>query len=268
MCFLSVFLFLAAFSFRVYFKTSANFTESECSMALKILYSVSYLAFLVFDVYQLWKLEVMTERTKLFYVAAFLLVSRVLSYGYNVFTVSALADKADGTRGFCSTYFPGASVIQEHSISIVYAVVLCINLITYVSKMREKMSNGGTVPLPELLERVVDTELLSFIFYLLCECVYLLFYINIILIRQQHHLISLMNAAYFNIPVILFLANALMYRSKKHRDAIESIRYSPSSKDINAPTANTNIKNQVVYITAGRESSNASNTPAFYPYPY
>ncbi|KAJ3272464.1 hypothetical protein HDV01_005534 [Terramyces sp. JEL0728] len=200
-------------------------TAQECTINRNISYAVRYVGFFVFDALQIMKISAITSTDKINRNYSILMISlvRIVSYAYNTIVVSGtvLYDAHNGL-GPCKTIFSSSAVYQEHVISVLFEMVLFLHLTIHI---RKTSKNGFSL---DLLKSIVDFELYTFIAYLVAELVYLSVYAGF-----ASSNVNLYNIFYFDLPTVLFLANAFNILAQRKKlshisSNMESIRGLPS----------------------------------------
>jgi hypothetical protein len=192
---------------------------SECHVGRKTAYTVFYLGFFAYDLYQLQKIFAITNASNLSKVALyFVLFIRVASYALNVYLVSGAFIVSGATSSACKSKFPDHAIYQEHAVSLLYEFSLMMQLTIFVVR------NGNEgVRFTEFLLNVLDYETISFVFYLLAEIIYIIAFTTL-----EPGYISLLNTFYLNVPVALFLFNSIIFLKKiwsaSKEDVLDSIK--------------------------------------------
>ena len=221
LCFLSVLCFLTAFSICLFHLLTRN-AASGCNLGRKLAYSLFYIGFLIFDYYQTLKIKILTGadgwKGTMLYLS---FLARIASYGYNVWSVNGVAVSmfADNT-GPCTTQFTSFSVYQEHTVSILFQVILGIHILFFVWNSSTKEASFSA-----RLRKIVDTEIICFCAYLIVEIIYI-----VVFYALQSNLVSINNAIYLNVPVILFSINIIQHISNRQNRIKSMIDVSKSSE--------------------------------------
>ena len=198
-------LFFAAFSVCMLHLVTVNNTLT-CHIGRKLAYTLFYMGFLVFDYYQMFKIQIITASKgwKLvpLYLAYWL---RFISYCYNLYEIKGVTaiDMGDG-MGPCTTKFNTDAVLQEHFISIFFQVVLAAYLLVFITRTASQSSFS------QRLKSILDIEVIGFVVYLLIEIAYLLAFLMI-----QSNYVSIHNALYLNVPVLIFAVNLYEHWKRK-----------------------------------------------------
>ncbi|KAJ3311162.1 hypothetical protein HDV04_004374 [Boothiomyces sp. JEL0838] len=183
-------------------------SANECTANRNVTYIVRYIGFFLFDILQITKISAITSTGKSKWDYSILLISivRLCSYLYNAIRVSStpLYSAYKGGLGPCQTVFSDAMVYQEHLISVLFELVLFVKLVVYIYKTAK---NNVTL---DFLKSIIDFEVYTFIVYLAAEIVYL-----IVFVEFSSSNINLYNIFYFDLPTVLFLANALNIIAKR-----------------------------------------------------
>ena len=211
MALVSVFIFFMAFAASVFFIVTLNY-EDVCIYVRKCIYTLVYAAFFVYDVYQFMKIKAITLPGKWANVTLFAFLGlRFSSYVVNLVMVGS---KVTGTeldpegfgRGSCTTSFPIWTIYQEHFVSVVFELVLGLQLYFYLEALSKKHGKD----LPTLFRSVIDMETISFGVYFAIEIAYLLVYSMI-----PTSSVSMLNSFYLMVPVLLFLINIFVFWLRK-----------------------------------------------------
>ncbi|KAI8908393.1 hypothetical protein EDD86DRAFT_207535 [Gorgonomyces haynaldii] len=186
--------------------------RNTCTIGREFAYAFFYTGFFVYDAYQFVKIQAITGSGKFSNAVLYvLLFARLASYAFNVAIIQGIPSNVNALgAGSCTTKFPlTLYVYQEHLFSIIFEFALALKLILYL-----RSTSSKDIPLPELLRRVVDFEMISFFIYFVVECVY-----TIAFSIMDSHWTSLLNTFYLNVPILLFLINTIMFTSKTHLEA-------------------------------------------------
>ncbi|KAJ3322461.1 hypothetical protein HDV06_003005 [Boothiomyces sp. JEL0866] len=187
----------------------------ECTVDRVVTYSVRYIGFFVFDILQILKITAIVssaDKTKKFYSIYFLAFVRLLSYVYNAVYVSgAVVYNVDNGLGPCKTVFSRSMVYQEHLVSVIFELGLLIHLAMYIFQTAK---NEAVI---EMMKSLIDFEVYTFIVYMVSEIIY----VSIFALVSSDH-VSMYNIFYLNLPVALFLANAVNIIMKRKKFSIQS----------------------------------------------
>jgi hypothetical protein len=200
--FSSTFLILIGFML-CFYSLLTNNNLAFCDIFNKLSYSFFYSGFAIFDIYQLIKINAITKpgvyMRSLIYV---LLMLRFLSYIHNIFSVKgAFVDNEQTGSHSCKANMTAFSVYQEHVISMIFEMTLMVQFFLYIRNNKK----SGT-PLTIFVKNIVKYETASFIIYFFLEISYIVTYS----LFNKDGLTNL-NSIYFNVPVLLFLYNSIIF---------------------------------------------------------
>ncbi|KAJ3273076.1 hypothetical protein HDV01_004853 [Terramyces sp. JEL0728] len=191
-------LFLGLIVF-CYFLMTLNY---DCALGSKFAYAFIYIGFLVYNYYQTKEIIRRTNSTKYekwgFYV---LLAGRFISLVYNLCFVSGIISNPATTGSFvgagpCKTLMTGAMVQQEH-LYVIFMELIMLGKTFYCAHCTRVQKDWKRFFL------IVDNEIFTFVAYLVCEVVYMVFFL-----ASPAAYLSYFNVFYSQFTVILFMVNA------------------------------------------------------------
>ncbi|KAJ3325601.1 hypothetical protein HDV06_003419 [Boothiomyces sp. JEL0866] len=173
------------------------------------------LGFLTYDFYQIKEVFRKTKAGKneriVFYC---LLALRAASLIYNLYYIQGIIADPTTTGSFigagpCKTLSTDTMVHQEHIYIIFFEFVIIARIVKYALSLDKNRSW-------KRFYRVIDFEILTFMVYLLCEVIYMAFYLTF-----PPSDISYFNVFYNQISVFLFAVNATNFSAQKIDKAAE-----------------------------------------------
>ncbi|KAJ3325600.1 hypothetical protein HDV06_003418 [Boothiomyces sp. JEL0866] len=187
----------------------------DCSLGRKLAYSLTYIGFLTYDFYQIKEIIRKTKATKkerLGFLALFF--GRVVSLAYNLYYISGIIANPTTSGAFigagpCKTLATDIMVHQEH-IYIIFMETIMIAKVVHYALSLDRSKHWRK------FFKVIDFEIITFIIYLLCEIIYMGFYLTF-----PPTDISYFNVFYDQVSIILFMANATYFSNKKIDKAAE-----------------------------------------------
>ncbi|KAJ3273077.1 hypothetical protein HDV01_004854 [Terramyces sp. JEL0728] len=187
----------------------------DCVMGRKLLYAFNYIGYLSYDFYQIKKIIDRT-RPSTYEVWGFwtLYVGRVATICYNMYFMSGIvaAPLASGPfigAGPCKTKVTSTMVYQEHIYNIIMESLMIAKVFQFALSLNTKKASWN-----KIMRYVFDFEIFSFIYYLCCELLYMIFYQ--LLPPAQ---VSFVNVFYNQVYVFLFLANATHFSQDRIKKA-------------------------------------------------
>ncbi|KAJ3318560.1 hypothetical protein HDV06_002993 [Boothiomyces sp. JEL0866] len=208
-------------------------TPHECTLNRNTTYVIRYIGFFLFDILQIMKITAITstDKSKRNYSIYLISVVRIVSYIYNAIYVSGTTlYNAHNGLGPCKTVFSNAMVYQEHLISVLFELVLFLNLAIYIYKTAK---NNITI---DFLKSIIDFEVYTFLVYLLAEILYLSVFVEF-----TSNNVALYNIFYFDLPTVLFLANALNIIAKRKKMSQSISTANPSSIQVFSSVENLKV---------------------------
>ncbi|KAJ3325603.1 hypothetical protein HDV06_003421 [Boothiomyces sp. JEL0866] len=187
----------------------------DCVFGRKLLYTFNYIGYLSYDYYQIRKIIERTRATK-FEVIIFgcLYAGRLATICYNMYFMSGIVASPMTSGPFigagpCKTKVTAIMVYQEHIYNIIMELIMISKIVQFAFSLNSKKTTWK-----KIIRYVFDFEIFSFIYYLCCEVLYMVFYQ--LLPPAQ---VSFVNVFYNQVYVFLFLTNATHFSQDRVKKA-------------------------------------------------
>ncbi|KAI8893991.1 hypothetical protein BC833DRAFT_606624 [Globomyces pollinis-pini] len=222
-------------------------SQVACLYQRKIQYILNYVSAIIYDRYQVYKVNQITGGGGglKFQLLQFLLVVRLGILIYNVFTVQGVLSSANSAGvGSCVTLFPQLSIDLEHAINIILKFAIVFRMIWYVRENYVHGTQGGSIA--ALFTKLLNFEGFLFAMSFLAEIGY---YVVLALIPKSY--LSCLLTVYNSLPFIFFWANCLallIWKKNKNRPSsdkqsnnnfvnfVANVGHTKSSKGLVNPT--------------------------------
>ncbi|KAI8907337.1 hypothetical protein EDD86DRAFT_53237 [Gorgonomyces haynaldii] len=234
----------------------------ECSLSRHLAYGFFLLGFVLYDFYQLLNVQDRTKKKQWLLVGLFIirLASVVFSVvRYQGVVALPITEGPWQGAGPCKSKIDDLTVYQEHIIVWIYEIALVFSIVQHAHSLTSR-----EITFIDILTNVFDFEAVSFVVYMLSEAVYITLYAII-----PAAYISYLNTFYLQLPIALFLANALNAKDKKKMveklTEIQRTRMTKSyagknSKMSSASTGKSNIAPEIrIEEHSGRNVLSRSN---------
>ncbi|KAJ3325602.1 hypothetical protein HDV06_003420 [Boothiomyces sp. JEL0866] len=231
-----------------YFLMTLNY---DCVLGRKLAYAFNYIGFLVYDYYQMKEIIRRTNASK-YEISGFylLLAGRAVSLIYNLFYISGIIADPTTTGNFigagpCKTLMTDAMVHQEH-IYIIFMEIVMLSKVFHHAIYYGKHEMDW-----KRFFFIVDFEIFTFVAYMICEVVYMAFYVTF-----PPTDVSYFNVFYIQFSIFLFMANATNFsRNKALKSADISSKDQKSSKS-SGISSMLKLKSRQPFSTTKRQSVN------------
>ncbi|KAJ3254071.1 hypothetical protein HK103_007532 [Boothiomyces macroporosus] len=175
--------------------------QTFCTAGKKITYGLIYINYIAYDYHQLFKIVQITAAIgpKLYFLY-FMYCVRIVSLFASEANINGALSGVVNNVGSCVTTMDTSYIIQEHAISLIYESSLIAVFALYI---REHYKTGA-VKMAEFVRKFLDFEVMTFGGYFACEIAYSICY----WVMPKSYL-SALNTVYVNLPIVMFLLNAL-----------------------------------------------------------
>ncbi|KAJ3312559.1 hypothetical protein HDV04_002876 [Boothiomyces sp. JEL0838] len=198
---ITAFTIFISLGIAIYFLLTLNY---DCVFGRKLLYVFNYIGYLSYDYYQVKKIIERTRPSRYeVWMFALLYAGRVATICYNMYYMSGIIANPMKSGPFigagpCKTIVTPTMVYQEHIYNIIMELLMIAKVFQFAFSLNSKKTSWK-----KIMRYVFDFEIFSFIYYLCCEILYMIFYR--LLPPAQ---VSFVNVFYNQVYVFLFLANA------------------------------------------------------------
>ncbi|KAJ3312560.1 hypothetical protein HDV04_002877 [Boothiomyces sp. JEL0838] len=222
----------------------------DCVLGSKIAYSCYYFGYMVYNLYQIKEVVRRTSCSK--YEAGglyLLLAGRLSSLIYNLIYISGtIADPVTTGNyigaGPCKALMTDAMENQEHIYIIIMEIIMLSKIFHYAYSVdHEKDFRRFSI--------IVDFEIFTFVGYLLCEIIYMVFFVTFPATD-----FSYIKVLYTQVSIFMFMVNATNFSKNKALKSTDSTRNEQKSSKGSGISSVLKMKTKHPFSTSKRQSVN------------